>query len=307
MIAIDAVIRRTIGLASAGIAKGLPRRVRIELFRELGLSLDVDRAFIEGQNGKLYGFLGDKTLFDRFLKHREWNWSYVSLLIKLMGKGGTFFDVGANIGTFAVPIARQPGLSCFAFEPEPRNFELLAQNIFANGVATNVQAMEIALSDCEGQLEMGLSADNFGDHRLNPIATGEDVTDEDRHRRLTRVEARRLDDVMGERALAGPIVMKLDVQGAEPLVLGGGGKTFARLDILLSEFWPAGMRKLGCDPRAYLAALAAIFPYAQILHDAVPDPLVFQPIDEIIRALDPLIGKGGEHHVDILFSKAPTL
>lgn len=62
-----------------------------------------------------------------------------------MQPGQTFFDVGANIGQYAL-IAAQRGLKVHAFEPESQNFALLNRNIALNDFS-NITAWPFALSN----------------------------------------------------------------------------------------------------------------------------------------------------------------
>jgi hypothetical protein len=47
-----------------------------------------------------------------------------SALTDFLRGGGTYIDVGANIGLTIIPVARNPNVHCLAFEPEPVNFNL---------------------------------------------------------------------------------------------------------------------------------------------------------------------------------------
>jgi FkbM family methyltransferase len=46
--------------------------------------------------------------------------------------GGTYLDIGANIGLTTIPIAQLPDVQCIAFEPAPENFRNVQANVRAN-------------------------------------------------------------------------------------------------------------------------------------------------------------------------------
>ena len=60
--------------------------------------------------------------------------------------GDNVFDVGANIGVFALCAAKQ-GAHTYAYEPIPPTFELLQHNIHLHGFDNIVHARNIGLSD----------------------------------------------------------------------------------------------------------------------------------------------------------------
>ncbi|MGH7069469.1 MAG: FkbM family methyltransferase, partial [Acetobacteraceae bacterium] len=59
--------------------------------------------------------------------------------------GGTYLDIGANIGLMTVPFARDPRIRCIAFEPEPVNFGFLQRNVARNAEGCSVELHQLAL------------------------------------------------------------------------------------------------------------------------------------------------------------------
>ncbi|HYA18972.1 MAG TPA: FkbM family methyltransferase [Bryobacteraceae bacterium] len=163
--------------------------------------------------------------------------------------GLTFLDIGANVGYYtALALARMRGEGrIVALEPDPENFRYLRKTIAANqgAIATAVQK---AASDHAGTMTLHTSADNRGDNRLyaNELSSG-----------LCEVRVERVDDILAGMALSEVNLIKMDVQGYEAHVLAGMRDTIAnsRELILLSEFWPDGLRQAGSDPSMYLSGL----------------------------------------------------
>lgn len=144
--------------------------------------------------------------------------------------GGIVVDGGAHIGFHTLRAARLAGPSgrVFAFEPSPATFALLSENLSRNGY-TNVVPVNGALAHRSASARLHLSADNTGDHR---IAQTEEP------REGIEITTHSLDDVLPADAVVD--FVKLDVQGAEPLVLAGMKQVLERSPqlVLVAEFAP---------------------------------------------------------------------
>jgi len=120
-------------------------------------------------------------------------------------------DIGANLGVYTLAMAGAAGDDgrVWAFEPESGNATTLRKNIALNGYA-NVTVVEKAVGDRSGQAELYLDEAHQGDHRLFDTGMG-------RVRQPVDVVA--LDDYF---PAGQPLdLVKIDVQGAEALVLRG--------------------------------------------------------------------------------------
>lgn len=145
----------------------------------------------------------------------------VHWLTEHLPAGGTFVDVGANIGWFTVIGAKAVGSTgvVVSVEADPRNCELLLDNISINYVAERVSVLNIAAWHSAGELSFHRSAKFHGN--------GSVVGPNEEYRRrypgdvpeLITVEAARLDDVLGD--LATIDVLKMDIEGAEVDALAG--------------------------------------------------------------------------------------
>jgi len=153
----------------------------------------------------------------------------VRCLVEHLGPGQTFVDVGANHGYFSVLAARLVGPAgrVFAFEPNPSVFEQLAEHVACNGL-TNVTTERKALAEREGTLELFVSAcaANSGLSSITPgsqaFASGS--LDRDRH---VQVHVTTFDRWRRARAVERIDLLKIDVEGAEMLVLRGMVETLA--------------------------------------------------------------------------------
>lgn len=173
------------------------------------------------------------------------------LFRRLVRPGMTVLDVGANLGLYTVIAARLAGPSgrVVAFEPSAENAALLRRNVEGNGLAW-VVCERIALSDREGEVRLHVSAENKGEHTILPGVIEEAAAE--------TVPTTTLDRYLEGHGIGRVDLVKIDIQGAEPIVLDGMRETLATLaPALFVEFYPHGIRKAGRDPLALLATLAS--------------------------------------------------
>ena len=124
-----------------------------------------------------------------------------------------FYDVGAHIGLYSCFAANviDEG-EVIAFEPYPPMRERLQRNAELN---EGVRVLPIALSDSAG--EVAFDNPTFDRERWSGKASiAPDPTDES-----ISVETQRGDAVVDEEGVPPPTIVKIDVEGAEPLVVDG--------------------------------------------------------------------------------------
>lgn len=78
-----------------------------------------------------------------------------------------FVDVGANVGTTTVVALRRRGFAtAVALEPLPGNYRALRLNVVANELESRVQAVQVAVSDRDGELRLDVARLNKGGNRV---------------------------------------------------------------------------------------------------------------------------------------------
>ncbi|MEM6809789.1 MAG: FkbM family methyltransferase [Pseudomonadota bacterium] len=161
--------------------------------------------------------------------------------------GDLIIDIGANIGWYAMHFAqlcKGTDARVLAFEPDPRNFGLLTENIGRND-ADAVQPFQLALSDNdEGAALHQFGSNNLGRHSLLPINEGGSVS----------VATARLDDLLAQPDFANrrPRAVKMDIEGFELVALRGAPEMLARCPLVVFEYSPRYMRAGGIEPAALL-------------------------------------------------------
>jgi len=217
---------------------------------------------------------------DRTWEHAETEW--VKTIVR---QGDVVIDVGANLGWYTVVIARLVGADgrVLAFEPEPRNFELLEKNVAWNGFADRCSLFKLALWECEATHKFELSPTNHGDHRVRfgspSVERHADLYDE-QDRVVITVQSRPLDAAVST-ALAEDVpirLWKMDTQGSEVSILMGAKRTLERTQYLLTEYWPYALARMAHNADDFVACIQDNFP--EFTRFTKGD-LVFQPIDRL--------------------------
>ena len=197
----------------------------------------------------------DRVIATHLVGDEIWEATETAAFLAHTRPGMCVLDVGANIGYYTLLAARAvgpSGLVC-AFEPEPHNFALLSRSVAENGFA-NVRLVQAAVSDREGATKLHLDDANFGAHSFDagsvPTSSGRSVD----------VRTVRLDDYEPEvRGFAAGVLVKVDVQGAEGLVVAGGRRLLGLPGVkVLLEIWPDALERAGADAGRLLAELEGL-------------------------------------------------
>jgi len=128
-------------------------------------------------------------------------------------KGDVVVDLGANIGYYTLLLSKLVGKNgkVFSFEPEPKNFALLKNNVKTNK-CSNVILENKGVSDRTGKAKLWLRSDsNKGGHRLIPINKSI------HHSKPIEIDIITFDDYFKDKI----DFVKIDVEGAEIMVLKG--------------------------------------------------------------------------------------
>ena len=285
----------------------LPAKAGDYVFGEQARELGVETISCDGDLGTFEGDVHDQVIHAVYLATKTWEPAYVALVRDrvLARGGGTLIDVGANIGLTSIPIAKARNTVCHVFEPDPRNHALLLRNAEANGVQSLVHAHNVAVMDREGTFTFERSSDNMGDHRIRVTPTTGGAYGEER-RSLVQVAGRPLDACLADEPLAGPVVLKVDTQGAEARVFRGATATLDRVDVVFAEYWPYGLRRMEDTPDSFFAAVSR-FRYGGIVRGLAPPRLEPTPVlVEQLRAAIPLDGSTIAQ-VDVILSQTPAI
>ena len=163
----------------------------------------------------------DKYIGKSLSEYGEWSEAEVNLIKQLVKNNENIIEVGSNIGTHTIPLAKHVsnGGQIFAFEPQSQNYKLLLDNINDNEIK-NVEVSKLALSSKEGEAFMNKfdenKTSNFGDARIFS----------DNNENYEKVPVKTLDQIYYDKTKENFSVklIKCDTQGQELNIIIGAKK-----------------------------------------------------------------------------------
>lgn len=210
-----------LGLAAAA-ARLLPAPLKRGLYKlgplSRGLRAALNRAAPQGLSEVSVaagGLAGATLLLDLQSEKDYWLGTYEMELqhaIRAWAKPGTVvYDLGANVGYVSLLLARAVGAGgqVFAFEPLPANQARLRRNLELNP-RVNVALIPAAAADASGRAAFAL----HGSDDMGHLHSAGSLTD-----KSIKVETLALDAFA--KSHPAPSLVKIDVEGAELLVLQG--------------------------------------------------------------------------------------
>ena len=137
----------------------------------------------------------------------DYNLPELDFLREHTPRGGTFVDVGGNVGTYAVPLAKHVGDEgrVIAIEPHPVSSARLAFNARASNLG-NLSLVVAAAGDIDGELMIETDGDNLG--AIHITASGG-----------IKVPAKKLLSILVVNQITSVDALKIDVEGYEDRVL----------------------------------------------------------------------------------------
>jgi FkbM family methyltransferase len=174
-----------------------------------------------------------------------------AMILRLVAPDDCVLDIGANMGWYSINIAKTyPSCNVHAFEPIPKTYLFLKQNIELNQVP-NVAPHCFGLSSERKDLVFFFYPDGSGNassKNLSGRADAESVT--------CRVE--RLDDFVNANKLHVDFI-KCDVEGAEWFVFQGAAGTLRRdRPIVFSEMLRKWSARFNYHPNEIIAFFSAL-------------------------------------------------
>lgn len=172
------------------------------------------------------------------------------VLRMLPAGGGVLYDVGANVGLYTLLAARH-GARVIAYEPAPANLKSLRENLRLND-AKGVTVRPMAVGKDRGHARFFTSGETGGS-QINSLS-GDVVKQFGSDRLEMRTDITTLDHEVD--TLPPPDVIKIDVEGAEGLVLRGAKRLLAQYKPRLSiEVHPGAIEMFGDTTETILSLL----------------------------------------------------
>lgn len=143
----------------------------------------------------------------------------VKWFIRQIQKDSVTLDIGAYIGQYGLlAVTKTKAGHVIAFEPHPQSFDRLKRNVARNGL-DNVLAIHTAVGERRVKLPFAINT--------QPSNSGLAINQNQSAQSIS-VDVYSIDEIMAEHKLPKVDVMKIDVEGAEGLVLRGAQNTLRR-------------------------------------------------------------------------------
>ncbi len=200
----------------------------------------------------------------------------ISFLRRFLRPSDIFIDIGSNIGLFSIHAANIVGEkgSVFAYEPTPKTFTRLIENIQLNNLE-NIKAFNIGISDSKGTLCLKVSSSGFD--AWNTFVGQEDF----KFSRQVDVPVETLDDIYQytfSENKSSIALIKIDVEGWERHVLIGAQSILKKQDapVLMVEFTETNLLAAGTNCYE-IYDLVASYGYKWYTYDFKENILSFDP------------------------------
>jgi FkbM family methyltransferase len=195
-----------------------------------GISMLVDAVDLHATPYTLLDFGSYETEETNFLK-------------SVFRDGEVFLDIGANLGWYSLVLGRNcPGSRIYAFEPIPSTVAVLEKNIRLNRLE-NIETICMGMFNKEDELNFLFAPDVSG-------ATSLKMAGQSRGRTAIQsvvCKTTTLDAFCASRNIV-PSLLKIDVEGAELMVIQGGEKILESTPIILMELLRKWSREFGYHP-----------------------------------------------------------
>jgi len=174
-------------------------------------------------SGCRFEFPAKDRVWRRFVSRNRYSFEadLYYVLDSFRGMSCSFFDVGSNYGYWSVIALHMGWKNVTAVEASSSNFFWLHRNARLNG--EQIIALHRAIYSRDGQ-KVGFSGE--AEHDQRHITTQQKAAE--------FVETITLDTLVSRYAPEGPVVIKLDVEGAEILALQGARELLLHRDVLLA-------------------------------------------------------------------------
>jgi FkbM family methyltransferase len=203
---------------------------------------------------KLFGYPTDYFVYKAIEKSGSWEPHVEKCIREHVQRGDCVLDIGANIGYFSALFAELVGAEGLvdAFEPMPHLYSCLEKMREANGFG-NLELHAVALGDRDADVSLELNYVNAGGNKI--VADNLRKYPPHADTRYVQCQMRSLDSMMSKFTRRISFI-KMDIEGAEPLVISGAADFLREHSPkMLIEFAPAHLKLLGRDPNAMLREL----------------------------------------------------
>jgi FkbM family methyltransferase len=183
------------------------------------------------------GNANDKSIMGQILTNKTYEPHMLKTINDILPAGGTFIDVGANIGVISIFASLKAGAcgKILSIEASPTNYEYLKQNICMNS-CENATAINMGVWNESAQMDFHYVSEVAGCSFFS--TTGVSVGE------IQSVTCNTLDNILSKNKIEKINVIKIDVEGAELKALIGAKNTIQEFKPkILMEINPTTLKR----------------------------------------------------------------
>lgn len=249
-----AILARRLFLDRERLIRNEVKRREKEMVRSLGQVLAHDPVLrVEAFDG-IFAVDPRSDLFFRLIVWKSYEARLVELCVEHLDEDRDVIDVGANVGFYTVLFAKKIRRKVLAVEPTADALRRLRRNVALNDVAEKVEIFEGAASNRTGTADIKVIE---GKEEYSSLGEMEHPSIADEAWVSEKVACATLDE-LAERRSMSPGFLKIDVEGAEHLVLEGAQNILrSERPIILSELSDFLLRRNGSSAKEVIDGLRA--------------------------------------------------
>jgi FkbM family methyltransferase len=215
------------------------------------ISVNSIKIFLKDGNERLYLFNKVSFVIEKDLI----NW------INTFKNKDTFYDIGSNVGMFSIYAAKKK-INVFSFEPHYANLETFLYNIRLNNVQKNIISFPILLSDKIKVEKFFLrdltssAAKNEIAHKKSKYILGEKINFRSKNKSIQKnilksaltinTFTNTLDNIIDKYNILRPTKVKIDVDGAELMILKGFKNNLQYVSEIMIEMYERDVNYFKC-------------------------------------------------------------
>ena len=203
------------------------------------------KKYVEIEGRKMFCHGNDGLALSIFKTYEP---SQTQIVKNYVKKGDRVIDVGAHVGYYTLLLSQLVGNAgkVYAFEPDPKNFELLKKNVEINGFK-NIELIQKAVSNKTGIIKLYLGDEDRATNRIYDAQL-------DDTKKSIEIKTISLDEYIKDKKID---FIKIDVEGSELGVIEGMESIFQnnKQIKIITEFFPFLIEKSGNKPKEILKKL----------------------------------------------------
>ncbi len=162
-------------------------------------------------------FLSRKGTIDFQFANHAYEWNVKQFILDHYKDYNVFFDVGSNIGTYAILMAKA-GMKVIAFEPINENYKAIIINTHLNNLENEISIFNFGLGKNNQTADFTYNPVNTGASHYSHSVNGKGIK--------TTSKIKSLDTIYKDLGLnkTDKILMKVDVEGMEAEVFEGASE-----------------------------------------------------------------------------------